>query len=165
MTVERFEHAARSMIHVQLPNGNYRYNPNEPLGGLGGFGQAFAGVGNDNAQLAIKKLHLSAEDAAHRELAIAAKLRRRDLQYVIPVIDSGECDGNYFIVMSRAEYNLQQWIHKNGQQNANATVKVLLDILRGLQEVDDLVHRDLKPKRLMAPRQMEDRRFWDRSFH
>jgi serine/threonine protein kinase len=137
------------MIDIQLPDGNYRYDPNEPLGKRGGFGQAFAGVGNDNAQLAIKKLHLSAEDAAHRELAIAAKLRRRDLQYVIPVIDSGEYRGDYFVVMPRAEYSLQQWIEQNGQQNAGATVKILLDILKGLQEVSDLVHRDLKPANIL----------------
>jgi eukaryotic-like serine/threonine-protein kinase len=137
------------MISIQLPNGKYQYNPKQPLGKRGGFGQAFAGIGDDGAHLAIKKLHLSAADAAHRELKIAGELFGRDLQYVIPVVDSGEFRGDYFIVMSRAEYSLEHWIEKNGKQNAQVTVKILLDIISGLGEVGELIHRDLKPANVL----------------
>src|SRR5205823_778994 len=62
---------------------------------------------------------------------------------------SGECRGEYFIVMPRAEYSLQEWIEKNAQQNGGITAKILLDILRGLLEVGDIIHRDLKPANVL----------------
>src|SRR5262245_135377 len=81
------------MITIRLPNGKYQYDPDRSLGRRGGFGQTFAGVGSDGTQLAVKKLHLSAADAAHRELAIATELKSRDLRNVISVIDSGDYRG------------------------------------------------------------------------
>jgi serine/threonine protein kinase len=137
------------MVKIQLPNGEYRYDPAQPLGRRGGFGQAFAGLGTDESPLAIKKLHISAADAADRELRIAAALGGRNLQHVIPVVDSGECRGEYFIVMPRADYNLDEWIGKNGPQDAQAVAKILLDILSGLIEVGDVIHRDLKPANVL----------------
>ena len=149
MIVWYCQHESSQMVTIELPNGKYQYDPNQPLGRSGGFGQAFGGIRDDGTQIAAKKLHLSAADAAHRELKVAGELFGRDLQHVIAVIDSGECRGEYFIVMPRAEYSLQEWIEKNGQQNGGITAKILLDILRGLLEVGDIIHRDLKPANVL----------------
>jgi serine/threonine protein kinase len=137
------------MVTVQLSNGTYQYDPKQPLGKRGGFGQAFAGIGPDGARIAVKKLHITAADAAHRELKIAGELFGRNLQHVIPFLDSGEYRGDYFIVMPQADYSLEEWLSKKGQQEAEITAEILLDLISGLVEVGHLIHRDLKPANVL----------------
>lgn len=68
------------MIRIELPNGEWEYDPATPLGPPGGFGAVFAGRGEDSGSVAVKKLHLTAADAAHRELRIADELLSRSLE-------------------------------------------------------------------------------------
>jgi serine/threonine-protein kinase len=139
------------MVSIRLQQGTWLYDPNKPLGPRGGFGQVYAGHDPRNRPIAVKKLHLTAQDAAHRELRIADELVERDLDHVIPVLDAGKdtLSDSYFVVMSRAEKSLQQEIDAHGAvQEAHATV-ILLDIALALREVGDIVHRDLKPANVL----------------
>lgn len=106
----------------------------------------FKGIGADGA-VAIKRLHINAGNAAHREMAIGAFIADRVLQHVVPILDYGQ-DANsdrYYLVMPICEHSLQEVINKTGNLLWPEAQKAALDILRGLKEVGDITHRDLKP--------------------
>src|SRR5882724_1542683 len=133
------------MEKIHLPQGEFSYDPAKPLGTAGGFGQVFAGTSDSGRSIAIKRLHLSAADAAHRELEISEKLVGKTFQHVVPIFGCGEFNGAYYVVMAQAEASLAEFLQRSGAQSpANAAV-ILLEIVNGLEEVSDLIHRDLKP--------------------
>ncbi|MFH1023567.1 MAG: serine/threonine-protein kinase [Planctomycetota bacterium] len=139
------------MQPIKLPSGIFLYDPAVLLGKRGGFGQVFLGKTHNGEDVAVKKLHLSAADAAHRELRIADELKGRPLEYVVPFVDAGEDadTGDYFVVMAKAEGSLQNWVDKNGHLAPVETASIILQIVKGLIEVGDLVHRDLKPDNVL----------------
>ncbi len=73
---------------------------------------------------------------AYRELKIGAVLGDRELEYVVPVIDTGQDpdDSHYYIVMPICERSLQAAID-SGERPLSA----IPDIVSGLIEVSDLV--------------------------
>ena len=139
------------MITIKLPSGTFDYDPLKPLGRRGGFGQVFIGKTAQGDEIAVKKLHLSAADAQHRELRIADELKGRIFENVMPFIDAGQDadSGEYFVVMPKAEGNLQSIVSKNGHLSPEEASVVLLQIAKGLVEVGNLVHRDLKPDNVL----------------
>lgn len=139
------------MKKIKLPTGVFEYNPKELLGKSGGFGQVFLGRTSSGEVVAVKKLHISAADAAHRELRIADELKGKYFEHVMPFIDSGEdADrGEYFLIMPKADRSLQSALEENGKFNASDAAAALLQILKGLNEVENLVHRDLKPDNVL----------------
>ncbi len=139
------------MKTIKLPTGTFEYDPSRPLGRRGGFGQVFVGRTASGDEVAVKKLHVSAADAAHRELRITEELKGRSFSHVIPFIDSGEDadSGDYFVVMTKAERSLQSAVDNGMALDVSNAASVLLQIATGLLEVDDLVHRDLKPDNVL----------------
>jgi eukaryotic-like serine/threonine-protein kinase len=139
------------MQTISLPSGTFEYDPKKPLGRRGGFGQVFLGRLPSGHEVAVKKLHLSAADAAHRELRIADELRGRSFNHVISFIDAGEDanTGDYFVVMPKADGSLQNKVDKDGALSPPESAAILLQIADGLIEVGDLVHRDLKPDNVL----------------
>lgn len=138
------------MKKIVLPRGEWLYDPSIPLGSPGGFGAVFEGTSTSYGQLAVKRLHITSSDAAHREMRMATDLASRTLTHVIPVLDAGEDadTGQYFVVMPRAERSLQSEIHPGGFSDVGAA-RVMLNIVDGLLEVNDIVHRDLKPPNIL----------------
>lgn len=139
------------MITIRLPHGEWRFDPTQRLGAPGGFGEVFVGVGFDGGSVAVKRLYVTADQAAHRELRIADRLMSCNLTNVIPVLDAGQdADSDrYFLVMSRAERSLQDEINASASIPLPQAVDILLQICTGLAEVADLVHRDLKPANVL----------------
>lgn len=139
------------MIRIRLPRGEWDYDPESPLGPAGGFGAVFAGRGEKYGPVAIKRLHLSVTDAAHRELRIADELVQRPLEHVVPILDAGKDaeSGSYFVVMPQAEKSLQQEIDHIGVFTDKEAVEILRDIATGLAEVPEIVHRDMKPANVL----------------
>src|SRR5579884_3919386 len=138
-------HCHRNMETIALSRGVWVFDPTKPLGPPGGFGAVFEGFSTEHGALAVKRLHLSASDAAHREMRIAADLVGRTFTNVIPILDAGEDanSGGYFVVMPKAEKSLQSDLGSGF--SAADTARVMLEIASGLIEVSTIVHRDLKP--------------------
>jgi serine/threonine-protein kinase len=135
------------LTEVRLPNGVWSYDPEKPLGKPGGFGKVFRGFSQQGDPVAVKRLHIAAAQAAHRELEIASELAGRNLQYVMPVLDAGqdsESDG-YFVIMPVADESLQDRVDAHGPMSEVKAAAVLRQIATGLAEVPNIVHRDLKP--------------------
>src|SRR5258708_14342992 len=139
------------MIGIKLERAQWQYDPEAPLGPPGGFGQVFAGTGSDGSPVAIKRLHIQAHDAAHRELRIAKELSDRAFTHVIPFLDSGlDTDSDrYYVVMPRAQHSLAQFLRSEGVLDEQQAISILLQITNGLLEVPDIVHRDLKPANVL----------------
>jgi eukaryotic-like serine/threonine-protein kinase len=137
---------------IRLPRGVWFYEPLRPLGPKGGFGEVFEGVDQSGNEVAVKRLHVDAAAAAHRELTIADDLAGRTLNHVLPVFDAGQDaeTGAYFVVMPRAHGSLSEHIRSRGGRVEEAeAVQILQDIVAGLIEVGDIVHRDLKPANVL----------------
>jgi len=136
---------------ARLPRGRWTYDEAALLGRPGGFGSVFRGHSEDGAPVAIKRLHVNATHAAHRELRIAQEFVSRSFSHVMPVLDSGQDAESeaYFVVMPIADESLEDLLGRDGPMKEIAAMAVLLQIARGLQEVPDVVHRDLKPANVL----------------
>ncbi|MFE7560821.1 protein kinase [Kitasatospora sp. NPDC057500] len=70
---------------------------------------------------------------------------------VVPVIDQGEHDGQWAIVMPRADKSLGQHLAESGGTlPLDEVVQVLRDVAAALADLDgDVVHCDLKPANIL----------------
>jgi len=134
------------MPTIRLKEFEWTYDEAAPLGPAGGFGEVFRGVGAIGP-VAVKRLKLTANEAAHREMDIGESLAGRQLKHVVPVYDYGQdadSDG-YYLVMPICDRSLQAEIASKGVLTVSEARSIALDVLAGLSEVRDIVHRDLKP--------------------
>ncbi len=134
-------------LRIRLPRGEWFFNPKRPLGPPGGFGAVFEGESATDHPVAVKQLHLTVGEAAHRELKIADELAGKSFQHVLEVLDSGEDAeaGGYYLVMPRAEGSLSDELINRGMLQPDQSVALLRQIAEGLKEAQNIVHRDLKP--------------------
>jgi eukaryotic-like serine/threonine-protein kinase len=121
-----------------------KWNVGERIGG-GGFGQVYAARSDDTA--AVAKL-VPKEPGADRELLFVDLAGVRN---VVPVIDSGETEDHWVLVMPRAEKSLHQHIaDAGGSLDVAETVSILSDIAEALADLEGrVVHRDLKPANVL----------------
>src|SRR6266478_24341 len=134
-------------ISVRLPRGEWFFDDARPLGRAGGFGEVFEGEDGNGNTVAVKRLKVTAAQAAHRELAIAEELAGRQFENVLAPTDSGQDanTGAYYLVMPRADKSLADELASRGAIPAAESVDVLTQIASGLREIPQIVHRDLKP--------------------
>ena len=113
--------------------------------GAGAYGSVLEAQ-RDGVERAVAKF-VPIKPGAQRELLIGAST---DLPHVVPVLDSGEHDGMYVLIMPRAEYSLRQYITDN-VLSLKEKIAILSDVAHGLKEIQnaDLVHRDLKPENVL----------------
>ncbi|CAL9578382.1 Serine_threonine-protein kinase PknD [Streptomyces sp. enrichment culture] len=113
--------------------------------GEGGFGRVFEACSLEG-ELAVVKL-IPKEPGAERELLF----KGNGAPNVVPVIDSGEHDDAWVIVMPRAERPLDAYLRDSGGVlSVDETVAVLRDIAIALEGLDGgVVHRDLKPANVL----------------
>jgi hypothetical protein len=117
----------------------------ERIGG-GGFGQVYAVTSNDTE--AVAKL-VPKESGADRELLFVDLASVRN---VVPVIDSGETEDHWVLVMPRAEKSLRQHlVDAGGSLAVPETVGILVDIATALYDLQGkkVIHRDLKPENIL----------------
>ena len=111
----------------------------------GGFGQVYS-VTSDGRE-AVAKLVPKAP-GADRELLFS---NISDVRNVVPIIDSGEHEGYWVLVMPRAEMSLRQYLDASGGLLAlPGAVEALKDICDALTDLaGKVVHRDLKPENVL----------------
>lgn len=141
------------MTNIILKQGTWSYDEQRPLGKPGGFGAVFDGNDAGGAQIAVKRLHVTANEAAHREIRIADELAGKSFTNVMPVLDAGEYKGHYYVVMPRAERSLQDEIKLRTTIPERESAEILLQIATGLSEVAHIIHRDLKPANVLLHEQ------------
>jgi eukaryotic-like serine/threonine-protein kinase len=111
----------------------------------GGFGKVFAATSGDEE--AVVKLVPKAP-GADRELLFADLDKVRN---VVPIIDSGEHQDYWVLVMPRAEVSLRKHIEASGGSlPLDEVIQVAMDIVEALVDLDGrVVHRDLKPENVL----------------
>ena len=112
----------------------------------GGFGQVYAAKSAEYESAAAKLVPKA--PGAERELLFT------DLQgvrNVVPIIDQGETNDSWVLVMPRAEKSLRKFLLKaGGRLEVAEAVSVLSDIVTTLVDLDGrVVHRDLKPENVL----------------
>ena len=111
----------------------------------GGFGRVFEAVGEDGRLAAVKLV--PKEPGADRELLFEdlPGVRR-----VVPIIDSGEWDANWVLVMPRAAKSLRTHLTERGSLSADEVVTILSDVAMALADLHGrVVHRDIKPENVL----------------
>jgi serine/threonine protein kinase len=136
------------MQEIRLNQKKWFLDGDKPLGDPGGFGQVFEGTDSENQQtVAVKRLHVDARMAAHRELDMVKGLVERHFEHVMPVLDFGldAQSDNYYIVMPRADFSLKDTLESKGIFPDLEAIETLRQVAMGLREVGHIVHRDVKP--------------------
>lgn len=130
------------MVTVKLEQHVWEVGDKLGAGGYGSVREAW----RDGVERAVAKF-VSIKPGAQRELLIGAST---NLPHVVPVLDSGEDDGMYVLIMPRAEYSLRQYITDN-DLCLEEKIAILSDVAHGLKEIGQkgLVHRDLKPENVL----------------
>jgi serine/threonine protein kinase len=112
--------------------------------GRGGFGKVHA-VSDGDVQAAAK--FVPKTPGSERELLLTDV---PDARNVIQIIEAGETDDDWVLVMPRAEYSLRDFLGQRGQLNQEEAVTVLIEVAQALADLDGrIVHRDLKPESLL----------------
>src|SRR5215475_14046238 len=103
-----------------------------PIGG-GGFGQVYEAK-SETHESAVMKL-VPKVPGAQRELLFADL---KDVRNVIPILDQGETEDSWALVMPRAETSLRQHLSEAGAPlDQAAAVLVLSDIAEALDDLED----------------------------
>jgi eukaryotic-like serine/threonine-protein kinase len=112
----------------------------------GGFGQVFA-VASSSVSRAVAKF-VPKTPGAERELLFADL---GDARNVVPIIDSGETEDAWVLIMPRADASLRDLlIDTSGPVRVDEAVAILIDIARALSDLEGrVVHRDLKPENIL----------------
>ncbi|GAA1410746.1 hypothetical protein GCM10009639_61890 [Kitasatospora putterlickiae] len=115
------------------------------IGDPSGFGKVFEATGENGRQAVVKLV--PKEPGHERELEFVNTATRN----VVPVLDHGEHDGHWAIVMPRADKSLSQHLAEaGGTLPLDEVVQILRDIAAALADLDgDIVHRDLKPANIL----------------
>ncbi len=115
--------------------------------GAGGFGKVYLAQSGDGTPAVVKLIRK--DPGAKRELLFE---ELDGLPNVVPVLDRGEWDDYWALVMPRAEKSLREYLDEvGGPLSADATVEVLVDIAGALVAIEDrcIVHRDIKPANIL----------------
>ncbi|SFR30149.1 serine/threonine protein kinase [Lentzea waywayandensis] len=115
--------------------------------GKGGYGQVFEATSANGDQAAAKLV--PKEPGAEREALFGDDVS--GVRHVVPMIDQGETEDHWVLVMPRAQKSLKDHLDEHGGPFDTAeAVAILTDIAETLADLDGrVVHRDLKPENVL----------------
>lgn len=119
------------------------------LGG-GGFGQVYEASSADGLPRVAK--FVPKEPGAERELLFGDAVQAAARRNVIPILDRGETDDAWVIVMPRAEKSLRQHLERRNRLPLEPAevVAILSDVAAALVDLEgQIVHRDVKPENVL----------------
>jgi eukaryotic-like serine/threonine-protein kinase len=114
----------------------------------GGFGQVYTATSPDpDIGLSVVKLVPKAPGAQREMLFV----NLAGIRNVVPIIDSGETEDSWVLVMPRADKSLRQHMREGcGAFDLDSALPILMDIATALADLDGkVVHRDLKPENIL----------------
>ncbi len=118
--------------------------------GSGGFGTVYTAK-SPLCECAVAKI-VPKSPSANRELLFISNNDLNGVQNVIPVIDRGETDNDFVLIMPRAEKSLRQYLNETTNQFCfPKVVEILSDIATGLVDIEkkEIIHRDIKPENVL----------------
>jgi len=112
----------------------------------GGFGRIFEAKSDDGSSAVVKLVPKA--PGASRELLFE---ELSGIPNVIPILDRGEWEDYYVLVMPRAEKSLRQHLEEaGGKLETDKVVAILIDVAQALTNLSiGIVHRDLKPENVL----------------
>lgn len=129
------------MTDIQLSR---RWKVGSPVS-AGGFARVYEATDEDGHVAVIKLIPKA--PGAHRELLFEELSGRPN---IVPVIDSGETDEHYVLVMPRADRSLRDRLTGGPEVGVDEAVAILTDVAKALAGLgSDVVHRDLKPENIL----------------
>lgn len=112
--------------------------------GVGGFGEVYL-ASNSETENAVAKF-VRKDPGATREMIIGESLGATAYPNIVPILDSGEHEDFWVIVMPRAEMSLAQRLAQPEPVELGECVQILTDVAQALASIENkIVHRDLKP--------------------
>ena len=117
-----------------------------PQLGEGGFARVFLAQ-NEDGDPAVVKL-VPKEPGTQREMLF---VDLEGLSNVMPILDSGETEDFWALVMPKAESSLRDHLNEANGITMNEALSVLIDIAEALVAVEarGVVHRDIKPENVL----------------
>ena len=113
--------------------------------GSGGFSEVYL-VSGAGSEAAVAKF-VPKEPGAERELLFVDLTGVRN---IVPVIDSGDDENYWVLVMPRADLSLRDRLKEIGSCSIDEAIAVLGDVCDALIDLDGrVVHRDLKPENVL----------------
>ena len=136
-------------MDLSLEGGMWRRGGPLPGADNAGFGSVFEATGPDDEQVVAK--FVAKVPGASRELLIGDALSVAGAPHVVPILDQGEHDDAWVLIMPRASTSLKRYFHDHGRQlDLGEVIQILTDVATGLDAIGEtVVHRDLKPANVL----------------
>lgn len=136
------------MVNLAVQGKQVRLNNLWTIGveiGSGGFGKVH--VATANGEECVAKF-VPKDPGADRELLF---VDLPESPYIVPIIDSGEYDQYWVLVMPRADRSLRQHLEAfSGPVSLSDAIEILRDVCAALVALEGkVVHRDVKPENVL----------------
>jgi serine/threonine protein kinase len=135
--------------------GDYRI---DSVVGVGGMGTVYAATNRAGVRVALKlvKADFAADETFRRRFRREARIAQTvHNPHVVPVLDTGECDGVPYLAQQFIEGgSLEQKLRREGRLDLPSAVSLCLQVSEGLQALwgAGMVHRDVKPGNILLDR-------------